>query len=135
MGDREEFLRWIGTRLKDAEVALYNGDANPRLAIWSNAEPVSVLGAWRSANGSHEVAALFHGLGRTFSECTSFAHEVIAAHVSGDQAYTAGYEHMSASVNGRPRAYTLRVTQVYRREDGEWRVAHRHADVLEERDR
>jgi ketosteroid isomerase-like protein len=28
--------------------------------------------------------------------------------------------------------YTLRATQVYRREDGEWKVAHRHADTLTE---
>jgi ketosteroid isomerase-like protein len=25
---------------------------------------------------------------------------------------------------------TLRATQIYRREDGEWRVVHRHGDVL-----
>ena len=42
------------------------------------------------------------------------------------------YEHTSASVNGEPRTYTLRVTQVYRREDGEWKVAHRHADTVPE---
>ena len=45
-------------------------------------------------------------------------------------AYTVGYEHARASVNGEPRQYSLRVTQVYRREDGEWKVAHRHADTL-----
>ena len=44
-------------------------------------------------------------------------------------AYTVGYEHTQASVNGEPRRYTLRATQVYRREDGEWKVAHRHADT------
>jgi len=132
MGDREEFLHWVRTRLNDAEVALHNGDAAPRLALWSSSEPVSVLGAWRSANGAHEVAAMFRGLAVTFSDCRAHSHEVIAAHVSGDHAYTAGYEHTSTSVNGRPRRYTLRVTQVYRREDGEWKVAHRHADVLEE---
>ena len=54
------------------------------------------------------------------------------ASVAGDMAYTAGYEHTSASVDGRQRTYPLRVTQVYRREDGEWRVAHRHADTVEE---
>jgi ketosteroid isomerase-like protein len=30
------------------------------------------------------------------------------------------------------RSYTLRATQVYRREDGEWKVAHRHADTVPE---
>ena len=45
-------------------------------------------------------------------------------------AYTAGLEHTSASVDGEPRTYTLRATQVYRREGGEWKVAHRHADTV-----
>jgi len=45
-------------------------------------------------------------------------------------AYTVGFEHTQASVNGEARTYTLRATQVYRREDGEWRVAHRHGDTL-----
>jgi ketosteroid isomerase-like protein len=40
-----------------------------------------------------------------------------------------GLEHTSASVNGVPRTYTLRATQVYRREDGEWKVAHRHGSA------
>lgn len=26
--------------------------------------------------------------------------------------------------------YTLRVTQIYRREDGDWKVVHRHGDHL-----
>jgi ketosteroid isomerase-like protein len=44
-------------------------------------------------------------------------------------AYTVGYERTQASINGEPRPYVLRVTQVYRREDGDWKVAHRHADT------
>ena len=38
----------------------------------------------------------------------------------------------SASVEGEPRTYTLRATQVYRREDGEWKMAHRHGDTVTE---
>ena len=51
---------------------------------------------------------------------------------SGNKAYTAGLEHTSASVDGQPRSYTLRATQVYRREGGEWKVAHRHGDTVTE---
>ena len=50
--------------------------------------------------------------------------------VVGDMAYTAGLEHTSASVDGEPRSYILRATQVYRREGGAWKVAHRHADTV-----
>ena len=132
MDERDEFLGWVGSRLKDAETALHNGDAGPRFEIWSTNEPVTVLGAWKAATGQQEVGELFRLLEDSFSDCMSYAHDVVAADVTGDMAYTVGYEHTSASINGEPRTYTLRVTQVYRREDGEWRVAHRHADTAPE---
>lgn len=130
MSELDEFLGWAGSRLKEAEVALHNGDTASRLAIWSTNDPVTVFGAWMSASGHHEVGDLFRRLGSTFSECTSYSHEIIAADVNGDMAYTVGYEHTQACVDGQPRQYSLRVTQVYRREGGEWKVAHRHADTL-----
>jgi len=128
--DRENFLKWVKTSLYQAELALHNGDAAPRRALWSTREPVSVLGALRNANGQSEVDALFAFLGRSFSNCTSYSFELRAYDVVGDMAYTVGLEHTSASVDGKPRTYTLRATQVYRREEGEWKVAHRHGDTV-----
>ncbi|MFD8978965.1 nuclear transport factor 2 family protein [Streptomyces sp. NPDC059564] len=130
MSDGDEFLAWVRTALYEAELALHNGDPEPRRALWSRDEPVSVLGAWRNARGRHEVDALFSALGESFSDCTSYAFELLAYDVVGDMAYTAGLEHTSVSVDGVPRSYTLRATQVYRREDGAWRVAHRHGDTV-----
>jgi ketosteroid isomerase-like protein len=129
MTDREDFLTWVRTTLVDAEVAIHNGDAGPRSAIWSRNEPVSVLGAWRNAHGLAEVDALFAHLATTFSDCTSYELEVLDAEAAGEVAYTVALEHTSASVDGVPRTYTLRATQVYRREAGEWRVAHRHGSA------
>jgi ketosteroid isomerase-like protein len=131
MSDREDFLVWVTTALYEAELALLNGDPARRRAIWSRNEPVSVLGAWRNAHGQDELNKLFEALGASFSNCTSYRFELQAFDVVGDMAYTAGLEHTSASVNGEHRDYTLRATQVYRREEGEWRVAHRHADTVE----
>ena len=130
MSDLDDFLAWTKSRLKDAEIALHNGDAAPRRAIWSRHDPVTVLGAWKSATGQRELSDLFGQLEASFSNCTSYSNEIIAADVIGDMAYTVGYEHTQASVNGEPRTYSLRATQVYRREDGEWKVAHRHADTV-----
>lgn len=131
MTEREEFIAWTQSRLRDAETALHNGDAELRLALWSSREPVSVLGAWRSATGQEGVRELFRILAETFSDCTSHVYEIVAADVIGDVAFTAGYERTDASINGERRRYVLRVTQVYRREDGEWKVAHRHGDTVE----
>jgi len=132
MADRDDFLAWVRTSLHEAEVALHNGDAAPRRAIWSRDEPVSVLGAWRNAVGQQELDALFAVLGKTFSNCTSYALELQAYDVVGDMAYTAGLEHTTAAIDGQPRSYTLRATQVYRREGGQWKVAHRHGDTVTE---
>jgi ketosteroid isomerase-like protein len=130
MTDRDEFRAWVRTALYEAELALHNGDSALRRALWSRNEPVSVLGAWRNAHGQQEIDELFTSLGSSFSDCTSYAFELQAYDVAGDMAYTAGLEHTSASVDGQPRTYTLRATQVYRRECGEWRVAHRHGDTV-----
>jgi ketosteroid isomerase-like protein len=130
MGDREDFLDWVRTALYEAEVALHKGDAAPRRALWSRHEPVSVLGAWRNAHGQRELDELFAALAESFSDCTSYTFDLQACDVAGDMAYTAGLEHTSASVDGRPRSYTLRATQVYRREGGDWKVAHRHGDTV-----
>ena len=108
----------------EAELALHNGDAGPRRAIWSRNEPVSVLGAWRNAIGQQELNNRFTGLAQQFSDWTSYRFELLADGVTVDMAYTAGLEHATASVDREPRSYTLRATQIYRREDGPWKVAH-----------
>src|SRR5262245_26072502 len=130
--DRDAFLTWVKTSLHQAELALHNGDPGPRRALWSRREPVSVLGAWRNAFGQTEIDELFAYLGKSFSNCTSFAYELKEYDVVGDMAFTAGLEHTAVSVDGKPRNYTLRVTQVYRREDGVWKVVHRHGDTVTE---
>ncbi len=129
MSEREQFLTWVHTVHTDAEVAVHHGDAAPRRALGSRRDPVTVLGAWRNAHGQTELDELFTHLAESFSDCASHEFELLEAEVLGDVAYTVGFEHTSASVNGVPSSYTLRVTQIYRREDGEWKVAHRHGSA------
>lgn len=129
MGQYEEFLSWVQSVLLDAEIAVHNGDAGPRRAIWSRNDPVTVLGAWRNASGQEELDDLFTHLAESLTDCTSHEFELIEAELRGDTAYTVGLEHTSVSINGVPSTYTLRVTQIYRREDGVWKVAHRHGSA------
>ena len=130
MSDRDDFLAWLNSRVRDAEIAVHDGDAGPRREIWSRHEPVTVLGAYKSATGRAELDELFTWMEQSFSGCTSYRFDVVAAEVSGDFAYTVGYEHTQAVINGEPRTYTLRATQIYRREGGEWKVVHRHGSAL-----
>jgi ketosteroid isomerase-like protein len=130
MAEVDDFLRETMPRLKAAEASLHQGDAEPRLKMWSRNDPVTVFGAWSSDAGWRDVSSLFRALASRFSDSDAFDIELLAAGASGDLAYTVAYEHNTVSVDGEPRTYTLRVTQVYRREDGEWRLAHRHGDEL-----
>lgn len=129
MSEHDEFITWVNTVLRDAEVAVHKGDSSLRRAIWSRNEPVTVLGALKNANGQAELDGLFAHLADIFSNCTSYEFELMAAEVLGDVAYTVGFEHTAASVNGVQHSYTVRATQIYRREDGQWSVAHRHGSA------
>lgn len=128
MGEQQQFLEWVSSELKDAEIALHDGDATARRAIWSRAEPVTLFGALQSVVGREEVDDVFSALERKFSGCTSYRFDIVAAEVMGDMAYTVGFEHLAGTVDGEPRTYTLRATQIYRREGSDWRVVHRHGD-------
>ena len=131
MDQTDAFLTATMPRLRQAETALHNGDAGPRMALWSHDHNVTLFGGIMGGSGWAEIEPIFQRLEASFSDCTSFDNEVIAASASDDLAYTVAYEHTTASVHGGPpAAYVLRVTTVFYREDGEWKVVHRHADPL-----
>ena len=133
MSDLDDFLAAVLPRQHQVETALHRGDAAPRKAFWSESEPVTVLGAARSARNRAELESLFDWLAGRFSKGESAQLEVIAAGVSGDLGYVVGYEHTTASIEGgAPKTYDLRVTLIFRREGGTWRAVHRHADPKSE---
>jgi ketosteroid isomerase-like protein len=127
--EAEDFLGEMLPKQMAAERAIHNGDAQPRLALWSHHDPVTAFGAAMSRSGWNELSAMFGTVASWFSDAQEYEFEVVAAGASGDLAYTVGYEHNRVKVEGQPRTYTLRVTHVYRREDGVWKIVHRHADV------
>lgn len=131
MTDVDDFLAEIHPRLVGELQALHNGDPQPRLAMWSTKDPVTLFGAGMSGRGWDKVSGIFHSIASRWSDCTDQGVEILAAGVSGDLAYTVELEHTSVSLDGTPvDPYTLRVTQVYRREDGQWKIVHRHGDQL-----
>jgi ketosteroid isomerase-like protein len=117
MDETQAFLDDVLPRQRTAERAIHEGDAAPRLAMWSHRDPLTLLGAaMPCVTGAATVRETF---GRV---------ELVAAGASGDLAYTVVFEHTSCAVEGVPKQYRLRVTHVYRREDDAWRIVHRHAD-------
>ena len=131
--DTDAFLAEMVPKQVAAERAIHHGDVQPRLAIWSRQDPVSLFGAAVPVRtGWADVSQTFRWVASQFSDSTDYRFEVLAAGASGDLAYTIGLEHNTVSVNGKPTTYTLRATHVYRREDGEWKIVHRHGDAVPE---
>jgi len=130
MSERDDFLADVIPRQVAAEKAIHDGDVAPRLAMWSRSDPVTLFGAFGPNNsGWDEVSRTFLWVASRFSNCTAYNLDLVAAGVSGDLAYTVGYERSAASSEGGPvTPNTLRVTHVYRRENGEWKIVHRHGD-------
>jgi ketosteroid isomerase-like protein len=102
MADVDDFLAAVLPRLTAADTAIHNGDAGPRIALWSRKDPVTLFGALQTTTGWREIAPIFEMLASRFSNCESFEYEVIAAGVSGDLAYVVGVEHTTAAVSDAP---------------------------------
>ena len=133
MSEVKDFLAAAMPHLEESDTQLHDGNAGPRIAFWSHREPVTLFGAAATKNGWSEIQPVFEWLASSFSNCQSFKYDVLAAGASGDLAYVVGIERTTASIRGEPPVqYSLRVTTIFRREDGEWRVVHRHGDPMED---
>ena len=98
--------------------------------LWSRQDPVTLFGAaGMFKSGWEELSRTFPKVASNFSNVSDYSFEVLVADVRGDMAYAVGYERFTGSIAGRPaEEVTVRSTHVYRREDGEWKIVHRHGD-------
>ncbi len=129
-----ESIQEFYTRVEAAAQSFFAGDPGPGFALWSRADDVTIFGGsgsaakgWAAVKPRLEYgAALFsggHGSGSI---------ELVAMGESGDLGYTVCVEQSETRSPGsdESRPVALRVTQIFRREDGEWKIIHRHADAM-----
>jgi ketosteroid isomerase-like protein len=106
------------------------GNPRPYLELWSHAEDVSLMGGV----GGHQVGfaavtALLTAAAQTLNY-TTWNADTLVADFGETLAFTVELEHLTRLVDGETEEMSLRATTVYRREDGAWRVVHRHGDGL-----
>ena len=130
MDEVDAFRNTVLARHIEAEEAFVHGDPQPRMELWSRRDPVTVFGAiGMSESGWEKLSQTFTWVASRFSKVSNFRVDVELVEVSGDMAYTLGFERFEGSVAGRAvEDVTVRVTHIYRREDGEWKIVHRHGD-------
>jgi len=114
---------------------LVDGRAGPYLALWSHADDVTVMGGFGSyEKGWDRVRQNTEFAASRFRGGVLGGVEEMAVGESGDLAYAVWIERGEVRVEGRDERAPLavRVTHVFRREDGAWRFIHRHGDAITE---
>lgn len=106
-----------------------NGDASAMAEVWSHSESVTAMHpiggrevGWNQVRPVWDQVASVASGGQI-----ALADQLIS--VAGDMAYEVGVERGQATLAGERIAIEHRVTNVYRREDGAWKVVHHHTDL------
>jgi len=106
------------------------GHPEPFLELWSHAGDVTIMAAIGGYQvGFDAVRELLTAASKT-QQKDGWSAENVATVLDGNLAFTVELEHYAHTVDGEDKGITLRATQIYRREDGQWRVIHRHGDIL-----
>jgi ketosteroid isomerase-like protein len=105
------------------------GDAGPLADIWSHAATVTTMHpiggeqvGWSAVRESFEQVA-----GLASGGHVELDGQVIQ--VGGELAYELGRERGQIKIAGESVPIEQRVTNVYRREAGEWKIVHHHTDI------
>jgi hypothetical protein len=125
-----EFAAFLDT-VYAAQLELQNGRPSAFKALWSQAGDVTLSGGFGGTieKGWMAVSRRLDWVGTQFSNGTNRVDRVVA-NATGDLGYVIQTEHLRFRVPGQPNdsARDYRVTMIFRREGGTWRMVHRQAD-------
>ena len=128
-GDLEKQIE----RFEDAARRFSRGDPEGVKALYSRAADVTLANPFGPAvKGWDEVSAALDFASSRFSDGDVGDFRTIAAYESADLVTVLSTEGWKAKVGDMPdvSSFELRVTTTFRREAGEWKVVHRHADPM-----
>ena len=110
---------------------IVKGDAEAYKALYSDSEEITLANPFGGiAHGRGEVIEALDRAASNFRDGHTTGIEAIEWLVTPDLAYTLEVERYVAKVGGSSdlRDVALRVSCMYRLEEGGWRLLHRHAD-------
>jgi ketosteroid isomerase-like protein len=111
-----------------------NGDSSLWKQYVSRRDDVTLMGGWGAwEKGWNEAGPRYDWAAARFRESGAKVNvEYLSSAVSGDLAYTVAIERSQARLvdQDKPAPMALRVTHLFRKEDGVWKLVHRHADPL-----
>jgi ketosteroid isomerase-like protein len=115
-----------------ANLELLKGNPQPIKQLYGHGDEITVLGGFGGfERGWAEVGPRLEWAASQFAG-GSYERQTVSMVEGADLAYTVSIERNRVRENGKSgeTQLDLRVTQIYRRENGHWRLVHRHADPL-----
>jgi len=117
-------------RSAEANTALVRGDIDGYLTLIKHAEDYTLMAPFGGAPTRGFDMSRRAAIAQFFKSGT-LDQELVATYATGDLVVLVTIERVRAEVGGLPEQdWSLRVTQVFRRDGVEWRLVHRHADPL-----
>ena len=108
---------------------MVDGDSTSLSNIWSHSETVTTMHpiggeqvGWAAVRESFEQVA-----GLASGGHVELDDQIVQ--VGGELAYELGIERGKAKIAGESVPIEQRVTNIYRREAGQWRIVHHHTDI------
>jgi ketosteroid isomerase-like protein len=109
--------------------SMANGDSGPLADIWSHDAAVTTMHpiggreiGWDAVRGSFAQVAKLASKGKV-----ELKDQFIR--VVGDLAYEVGIEYGQFSLAGEKVAIEHRVTNIYQKQGGAWKIVHHHTDI------
>jgi len=129
MSSQEEEVREASKRFYGGLNRMANGDAASLAGIWSQGADATTMHpiggrevGWGKVQESFQQVAKVASGGRIRLD-----DQIIR--VTGDLAYELGVERGALKLAGQEAAIDGRVTNIYRREAGKWKIVHHHTDI------
>jgi ketosteroid isomerase-like protein len=112
---------------------IVKGNPEPLKMVYSHREDASLANPFGPpVRGWEQAAAIIERAASNYKDGEIVGFENVAKYVTPELAYIVEVERYKAKVGGGEKLapISLRVTSIYRREDGVWKIVHRHADPI-----
>ncbi len=120
-------------RLRMAMADVANGDTRAIKALYEHSDEATSFYGWGGYEvGWTQVDKRWDWAGQQFKGGT-VSYEPLTRVASGELFYTTDIETFQVTMDGKaePATWSNRVTHIFHRTGGEWRLIHRHANRLE----
>lgn len=122
-------VRQASERFYAALNRMVKGDASDMADVWLHRADVTTLHPVGGRQiGWTEVADSWNGVAKMASKGTVTLKDQ-HIRVIGDVAYELGTEHVRMTLAGTQIRGSVRVTNIYHRQDGTWKLIHHHSDI------